>query len=208
MEDVLDVYSQLYDPARPVICMDETSKQLVKETRNPFLVAPGQPKKVDYEYERNGVCNLFMFNEPLQGWRHVEVTDHRTKIDWAYAMKELADLYYKDADKIIIVLDNLNTHKPASFYEAFDPVEAKRLCERFEFHFTPKHGSWLNMAEIEFSVLACQCLGQRISTKKELIWEVKAWENDRNNNTRTINWQFRTEDARVKLKRLYPSNKP
>ena len=208
MEDVLDVYTRPYDPMRPVVCMDETSKQLVMETRRPIPVSPGQARRYDYEYERNGVCNLFMFFEPLRGWRHVEVTDRRTKADWARCMRELAETHYPEADAIVVVLDNLNTHTPSAFYEVFEPAEAKRLLDRFEFHYTPKHGSWLNMAEIEFSVLSRQCLSRRISGKERAQREVKAWERVRNDRSSKVDWQFTTADARVRLKRLYPSIHP
>jgi transposase len=208
MEDVLDVYTRPYDPMRPVVCMDETSKQLVMETRRPIPVSPGQARRYDYEYERNGVCNLFMFFEPVRGWRHVEVTDRQTKADWARCMKQLAETHYPEADVIVVVLDNLNTHTPSAFYEVFEPPEAKRLLDCFEFHYTPKHGSWLNMAEIEFSVLSRQCLGRRISGKERAQREVNAWERIRNDKSSKVDWQFTTADARVRLKKLYPSIHP
>ena len=205
MEDVLDMYIQPCDKNRPLVCMDETSKQQVKETRKPIAMKPGQKQCYDHEYERNGVSNLFMFFSPTEQWRHVKVTDRRTKIDWAIAMKELSDIHFKDAEKIVIVLDNLNTHNPSSFYEVFEPEEARRLTERFEFHYTPKHGSWLNMAEIELSVLSQQCLlNRRIPDKKALRKEVTAWKKTRNCSHVTIDWRFTTMDARIKLKRLYP----
>jgi transposase len=204
MEDVLATYQRPRDPARPVICMDETSKQLVGETRIALPVAPGQPRREDYEYERHGVANLFLFSEPLTGWREVQVTERRTRTDWAVAMRELSDRHYPAAERITVVLDNLNTHGPASFYEAFAPEEARRLAERFEFHYTPKHGSWLNMAEIELSVLGRQCLDRRISNIERLRNEIRAWQQQRNAMSKTIDWQFTTANARTKLKRLYP----
>ena len=204
MEDVLDVYTLPYDPRSPIICMDESSKQLVGETRQPLPAAPGQPARYDYEYQRNGVCNLFLFCEPLVGWRHLEVTERRTQPDWAWAMKTLVDDYYPAADRLRIVLDNLNTHVPASLYATFPAAEAHRLLRRLEFHYTPKHGSWLNMAELEFSVLSRQCLDRRIGTKATLIREVAAWEARRNADPTPVNWRFTTRDARIKLKRLYP----
>jgi hypothetical protein len=204
MEDVLDVYKRPYDPKRPQVCMDETTKQLLADGREPLPEKPGHPERYDYEYEREGVANLFMFFEPLAGKRHVKVTDHRTKKDWAEAMRELSDVYYPDAEVIVVVLDNLNTHSPASFYEAFEPEEARRLVNRFEFHHTPKHGSWLNMAEIELSVLSRQCLAGRISNKEILASEVGAWEAERNTSVVKVHWRFTTADARIKLKSLYP----
>ena len=204
MEDVLAVYQRPPDPVHPVVCMDETSKQLVSETRMSLPTEPGQPQREDYEYERHGVANLFLFCEPLTGWREVQVTERRTRVDWAVAMHELSDRYYPAAERITVVLDNLNTHGPASFYEAFAPDEARRLTERFEFHYTPKHGSWLNMAEIEFSVLSRQCLDRRIGEAEVLRSEVRAWQQKRNASSKTIDWQFTAADARIKLKRLYP----
>jgi DDE superfamily endonuclease len=204
MEAVLDVYTQPYDPRSPTICMDESSKQLVGETRQPLPAEPGQPTRYDYEYQRNGVCNLFLFCEPLVGWHHIEVTERRTQHDWAWAMKALVDDYYPAADRIRVVLDNLNTHVPASLYATFPPAEAHRLLRRLECHYTPKHGSWLNMAELEFSVLSRQCLDRRIGTKATLIREVAAWEAARNADPTPVNWRFTTRDARIKLKRLYP----
>jgi hypothetical protein len=204
MEDVLEIYQHPLDPARPVICMDETSKQLVGETRVVLPAQPGQPRREDYEYERHGVANLFLFCEPLTGWREVQVTERRTRIEWAEAMRELSERRYPTAQRITVVLDNLNTHGPASFYEAFAPEEARRLAERFEFHYTPKHGSWLNIAEIELSVLSRQCLDRRIADA-EILWnEVQAWAQQRNTASKSIDWQFTTADARIKLKRLYP----
>lgn len=204
MEDVLEIYQRPRDSTHPVICMDETSKQLVGETRMALPVAPGQPSREDYEYERHGVANLFLFCEPLAGWREIQVTERRTRIDWAAAMRELSDRHYPAAEQITVVLDNLNTHGPASFYEAFTPEEARRLAERFEFHYTPKHGSWLNIAEIEFSVLSRQCLDQRIGDAETLRNEVRAWAQQRNAASKSIDWQFTTAEARIKLKRLYP----
>jgi DDE superfamily endonuclease len=204
MEDVLAVYQRPLDPAHPVLCMDETSKQLVGETRISLPVAPGQPQREDYEYERHGVANLFLFSEPLSGWREVRVTERRTRADWAEAMRELSDRCYPAAERITVVLDNLNTHGPASFYEVFAPAEARRLTERFDFHYTPKHGSWLNMAEIEFSVLSRQCLNRRINDAETLRNETQAWQQKRNESSKTIDWQFTAADARIKLKRLYP----
>ena len=204
MEDVLAVYTRPYDPRSPLVCMDELSKQLVGETRQPLPPAPGQPTRYDYEYQRNGVCNLFMFFEPLAGWRHLEVTERRTRQDWAWAMKTVVDNYYPAADLITIVLDNLNTHVPASLYATFPPEEAQRLLRRLDLHYTPKHGSWLNMAEIELSVLSRQCLDRRIENKAKLIGEVTSWEAGRNADATPVDWRFTTRDARIKLKRLYP----
>jgi len=204
MEDVLEVYQRPYHSQRPLVCFDEQSKQLTKETRQPVLAAPGQPKRVDYEYERNGTANLFLWFEPLAGQRHVKVTDRRTTRDFAEALRDLI-AGYPTAEKIVLVMDNLNTHKPASFYEAFPPDEARHLIDRLEIHYTPKHGSWLNMAETELSVLTKQCLNRRISDRPTLIAEVAAWEHTRNTARCRVDWQFTTQDARTKLKRLYPS---
>jgi hypothetical protein len=204
MEDVLDLYAQPYDASAPVVCFDETSKQMVKETRLPWPVESGQPARHDYEYERNGVANLFMHFQPLTGWRHVEVTEHRAKLDFAGQMQQLVDVHFPNAIRIRVVMDNLNTHSKASLYEAFAPQEAKRIADRLEIHYTPKHGSWLNMAEIEFSVLSKQCLDRRIPDAVALTSEVAAWERDRNEQHATVNWQFKVADARTKLKRLYP----
>lgn len=204
MEDDLEVYQRPYDQKRPQVCMDETSKQLLSDTHEPIPAKAGSPERFDYEYKREGVANIFMFSEPLMGKRHVKVTERRTRKDWAFAMKELSDDYYPDAEKIVIVMDNLNTHLPASFYETFEPDEALRLANRFEFHYTPKHGSWLNMAEIELSVLSRQCLARRIPSQDMLANEVKAWEDERNDHVVKVNWRFTTEDARIKLKYLYP----
>jgi transposase len=204
MEDVLDVYTQPNDTKRPQVCMDETSKQLLADVQEPLPVQPGQPQRVDYEYKREGVADLFMFFEPLTGKRYVKVTDQRTRKDWAIAMQELSDWVYPQAEKIVIVMDNLNTHSPASFYETFEPDEARRLINRFEFHYTPKHGSWLNMAEIELGVLIRQCLSRRIADKARLETEVRAWQKDRNAKVVKVDWRFTTADARIKLKHLYP----
>jgi hypothetical protein len=204
MEDVLDVYQRPYDPKRPQVCMDETNKQLLADLQPPLSAKPGQPERYDYEYAREGVGNLFMFVEPLAGKRHVKVTARRTKIDWACAMRELADVYYPQAEGIVVVLDNLNTHSAASFYEAFEPEEAHRLANRFEFHHTPKHGSWLNMAEIELSALGRQCLGQRIPNMDCLAKKVNAWQEERNASVVKVLWRFTTADARIKLAHLYP----
>ena len=204
MEDVLDVYQRPYDPKRPQVCMDETSKQLLADGQPPLPVQPGHPERYDYEYEREGVANLFLFVEPLAGKRHVLVTDRRTRLDWAKAMRELSDVHYPEAEVIVVVMDNLNTHSPASFYEAFEPEEAHRLANRFEFHYTPKHGSWLNMAEIEFSALARQCLDRRIPNKACLAAEVRTWQEERNASVVKVLWRFTTADARIKLAHLYP----
>ena len=204
MEDVLDVYARPYDSRFPVICMDEASKQLVGEVRAPLPMRRGDPLRIDSEYVRLGTCNLFMFCEPLQGYRHVRVTERRTKVDWAYALRDFLTKFYAEAEKIVLVMDNLNTHSPGSFYEAISPEEARRLTERLEIHYTPKHGSWLNIAECEFSVLGRQCLSRRIDSAEFLGHEVNAWQVSRNAIDSQINWQFITSDARVKLRRLYP----
>ena len=205
MENVLEVYQRPYDESRPVVCLDEQSKQLVIETRKPIPPQPGQPAKEDYEYERNGTANLFMMFEPLVGWRHVKVTERRTKIDFAEVIKELVDEHYSYADKIVLVMDNLNTHKVGSLYEAFTPTEARRLIEKLEIHYTPRHGSWLDMAETELSTLTRQCLDRRIPDRETLEQEVSIWETSRNAAEATVDWQFTTKDARIKLKRLYPT---
>jgi DDE superfamily endonuclease len=205
MEEVLDVYHRPRDPTCPLVCLDETSKQLIKETRLPIPARPGRPARTDYEYERNGTANIFMLFAPLEGWRHVEVTDRHAAVDYAHLLKAVSDRWFPNAAKIALVQDNLSTHKPASLYEAFPPAEARRLVERFEWHYTPKHGSWLNMAETELSVLSSQCLDRRIPDKDTLISEVSAWETARNKHHAKADWQFTTADARVKLKRLYPS---
>ncbi len=204
MEDVLEVYTRPYNPKRPQVCVDETSKQILDDLQEPLPLKPGQPKRYDYEYEREGVANLFMFVEPLAGKRKVKVTERRTKKDWAHAMQELADVDYPEAEVIVVVMDNLNTHSPASFYEAFEPEEARRLVERFEFHYTPKHGSWLNMAEIELSALGRQCLDRRFPDQVTLAAEVKAWEDERNASVVKVHWRFTTADARIKLAHIYP----
>jgi hypothetical protein len=205
MEDILEVYQRPYDPQRPLVCLDETSKQLIAETRVPIAAKPGQPGRHDYEYRRNGTANLFMMFAPLEGWRHVKVTDRHTAVDYAQVLKELSDTHFPGSAKIVLVQDNLNTHKPASLYEAFPPAEARRLVERFEWHYTPKHGSWLDMAESELGVLSSQCLDRRIPDQQVLKEEVEAWEADRNRKHAKADWQFTTADARVKLKRLYPA---
>jgi len=204
MEDVLEVYTRPTDPNQPLVCFDELSKQQVKEVCTPIPPAPGQPERYDYEYERNGTSNLFMFFAPLLGWRHVKVTDRRTAIDFAHCMRDLVDVHFPDAPRITLVVDNLNTHVLASLYKAFVPAEARRIWERLEVHYTPKHGSWLNMAEIELSVLARQCLDRRIPDRETLIQEVAAWEAERNARQVIADWRFTTADARIKLKRLYP----
>lgn len=204
MEDVLDVYQLAYNAAVPVICMDELSKQLIDEITVPLPPAPGRVGRSDYEYKRNGTANIFMFTEPLAGWRRVMVTDRRTKVDWAFAIRELLDVHYPNAPLVRLVMDNLNTHAIGSLYEAFEPEEARRLARRLEIHHTPKHGSWLNIAECELSVLSRQCLDRRIASKHELEREVLAWQDERNSSTIGVDWQFTTADARVKLKRLYP----
>ena len=205
MEDVLEVYKRPYDPKRPVVCLDETSKQLIGEVATPMPAAPGQVAHYDYEYVRNGVANIFMVFEPLAGRRDVEVTDRRTKKDYAECLRKLSDTMYPDAEVIVLVQDNLNTHSPASLYEAFDPAEAKRLAERFEVHYTPKHGSWLDMAEIELGILGRQCLSRRIDNIDDLRREANAWEAERDTAGTKADWQFTTENARIKLRKLYPS---
>jgi DDE superfamily endonuclease len=207
MEEVLEVYQRPYDPDYPVICLDEAMKQLVKETLAPIPAQPGQPQRVDYEYERNGTANLFMLCEPMSGWRRVEVTPQRTAIDYAHLLKRLVDYDYPEALKITVVQDNLNTHSPASLYKAFEPEEARRILELLEFCHTPKHGSWLNMAEIELSVLSRQCLDRRIPDFSTLADEVGAWEAQRNQEKTWIDWRFTSDEARIKLHRLYPSTK-
>lgn len=204
MEDVLDVYCRPYDARYPVVCVDESSKQLLSDVRAPLPLEPGKPKRRDSHYQREGVCNLFLCCEPLRGWRHVKVTDRRTKIDWAELIQELVDVHYSEAHKIVLVMDNLNTHTPASLYEAFEPAEAKRLWDRLEIHYTPKHGSWLNIAECELSVLSRQCTRRRVPDPQTLQQAIDAWEVERNCANVTIDWQFQTGDARIKLKRLYP----
>ena len=205
MEDVLDVYTRPYDPQRLVVCLDEASKQLVAETRVPIPAAPGKLARSDDEDERQGTANLCMAFDPLAGQRRVTVTDRRTAVDFAHVIRALVDVHYPQAATIVLVMDNLNTHKPASLYEAFDPAEARRLLARLEIHHTPKHGSWLNMVETELSVLGTQCLDRRMPAKEPLTREVAAWEKQRNTVTCRVDWQFTTQDARIKLKRLYPS---
>ena len=205
MEKVLDVYKRPYDAARPVVCMDESPKQLVSGAREAVPMAPGREAREDYEYVRHGMANIFMASEPLKGSRSVEVTTHKKKGDWAMFVKRLADELYPDADRITLVMDNFKTHSASAFYETFEPEEAKRLWDRFEFVFTPKHGSWLNMAEIELHVLNGQCLNRHIPTVGEVKKQVAAWQDHRNNRESTINWQFTTKESRIKLKRLYPT---
>ena len=207
MEDVLDVYQRSYSYQQPLICLDESSKQQVIETRQESDSKPGQPVRYDYEYERNGVSNLFMISAPLEGWRHVKVTDRRTKVDWAHCIRDILTVHFPHAAKVTIVQDNLNTHHPSALYEAFVPQEAKSLLDRCEFHYTPKHGSWLNMAEIEFSALQRQCLDRRIPDQETLKAEIAQWEASRNRAEVSVNWRFTTVDARIRLKRLYPSIK-
>jgi transposase len=205
MEDVLDVYTRPYDPLRPQICMDETSKQLLRDAKEPLPMEPGREERRDYEYERGGVVNLFLFCEPLQGRRWVDVTQRRTRTDWAHQIKELVDLCYPEAEQIVLVMDNLNTHTPASLYEAFDPSEARRIAKKLEIHYTPKHGSWLNMAEIELSILSRHSLDRRVPDFETLHREAQAWQERRDAAGGKIEWRFSTDDARIKLKRLYPS---
>jgi hypothetical protein len=204
MEDVLEVYHRPYDEKRPLIALDESSKQLIGETVQPLPAEPGQPERFDYEYVRNGTANLFMISEPLLGWRAVKVTERRTAKDFAEVVRWLAEEVHPEAEKLVLVMDNLNTHKLASLYEAFPAEQARRIAERLEIHYTPKHGSWLNVAEIELSVLSRQCLNRRIESMEELRKEVTAWEDSRNEKQVEIRWRFTTADARVKLRRLYP----
>ena len=208
MENVLEVYCRPYDPKHPVVCFDEKSKQLVGEICKPIPARPGEVERCDYEYVRNGTANLFMMVEPLGGWRHVNVTTRRTKADFARQIKELVDEHYPDADRITLVMDNLNTHRLSCLYEAFSPAESRRLIDKIEVVHTPKHGSWLNMAECELSVLEKQALGARVSDEAELREHVTVWESDRNNRFKGIEWQFQTADARIKLRRLYPKITP
>ena len=209
MEDVLEVYHRQFEDNEVLVCLDETSKQQVKETRSPLAPRPGTAMAYDYEYERNGVSNLFMLFAPLEGWRRVEVTDQRTKVgtkvDWARVVRQLVDVDYPDKDRIVLVMDNLNTHRLSSLYQAFEPAEARRIAERLEIHYTPKHGSWLNMAEIELGVLARQCLDRRIPYQEILKHETQAWQSQRNRDAIRADWRFTTQDARIKLKSLYPS---
>jgi len=205
MEDVLEVYHRPHHPGCPLVCFDEANKQQVKETRLPLATQPGSVAKYDYEYERNGSSNLFMFFAPLEAWRQIKVTNRRTMIDFAECMRDLVDIHFPDAERIVLVMDNLNTHKLASLYEAFEPEEARRIIEKLEIHYTPKHGSWLNMAEIELSVLQRQCLKARIPDQDTLMAKTKAWQQRRNLINQSMNWQFSTDDARIKLYRLYPT---
>jgi transposase len=205
MEDVLDVYHREYDERYPVVCMDESPKQLIAHVRDPLPMEPGQPERIDEHYERKGTRNLFLACEPMRGWRHIRVTERRTKVDWADFIRELVDVHYPEAEKIVLVMDNLNTHRPSSLYEAFEPAEAKRIWDRLEIHYTPKHGSWLNIAECEFSVLSRQCTNRRIPDEATLANAVAAWEQERNDRPARVNWRFTTEDARIKLKHLYPT---
>ena len=205
MEDVLDLYAEPYAADRPVICFDELPFQLLAETRAPHPAAPGRPARVDYEYRRKGTANLFLCFEPLAGWRHVDVTDHRTNQDFAQQMRALVDVHYPEAPVIAVVLDNLSTHSPAALYQTFPPAEARRLVERLEFHYTPKHGSWLNMAELEFAILSRQCLHRRLPDQRTLREQIAAWQTDRNNRRATAHWRFTTAQARTKLHRLYPA---
>ncbi len=199
------MYKKPYDPQNPVVCMDESPKQLIGETRLPISMEKGHDRKCDYEYERLGVCNIFLACEPLAGFRKVKITENKCKVDWAEFVKEISDTCYPEADKITLVMDNLGTHSPGALYERFEPAEAKRIWDRFDFAYTPKHGSWLNMAEIELNVLNNQCLGRRIRNVETVRREVEAWENCRNKIDKKINWQFTSADARIKLTRLYPS---
>lgn len=205
MEQVLDVYKRPYNERFPVVCMDESPKQLIKETRTPVPMKVGQAARIDFEYERCGVANIFLASEPLKGKRYVDVTERKTKVDWAEFIKKIADQWYKDAEKITLVMDNLATHKASALYETYPPGEAKRIWDRFDFVYTPKHGSWLNMAEIELNVLMGQCLKRRIDNIKTMKKEAGAWQHHRNNKNATINWQFTNNEARIKLKRLYPT---
>jgi hypothetical protein len=205
MEETLEVYKRPYDERFPQVCLDEGSKQLLGETREPLPMQPGKAARSDYEYTREGTCSLFLACEPLAGKRFLQVREHRTKADWASFVRELIEVHYPHAEKIVLVLDNLNTHTPSAFYEVFEPAEAWRLAQKLEIHYTPKHGSWLNMAEIELSVLARQCLHRRLSSIEEIRQQVEAWQQDRNQAQALINWRFTTEEARIKLKRLYPS---
>jgi len=205
MEDVLEVYTRSYDPTRPQVCLDETSRQLLADTRPALPPSPGRAARHDPEYAREGVVNLFLVCEPLRGWREVGVSEQRTRLDWARCIKDLVDVHYPDAEQVVLVLDQLNTHSPASLYETFAPAEAKRIADKLELHYTPKHGSWLNMAEIELGVLQRQCLDRRLADRPTMEREVAAWTAGRNAATRAIDWRFTTADARIKLKRLYPA---
>lgn len=205
MEEVLEVYQRSFSDEEVLVCMDETSKQHLKETRMPLPITPGEPEKYDFEYEGNGVSHLFMLSAPLEGWRHVKVTDHHTKVDWAQVTRELVDEHFPEKKKIVLVMDNLNTHKVSSLYATFKPEEARRIAERLELHYTPKHGSWLDMAEIELGIMARQCLDRRIPDQNILKREIKAWQDERNKKGARVDWRFTTQDARVKLKSLYPA---
>jgi len=207
MEDVLDLYHRPYDPKRPLVSMDEQPVQLIKETRVPLPAKPGRPECVDYEYERNGTANIFLFTEPLVGWRKTSVRERKTAVDWAEEIRCLLEEDYPEAETVVLVCDNLNTHKTASLYEAFEPDVARRLAERLEIHYTPKHGSWLNIAENELSVLTRQCLDRRVPDRDTLAKETTAWHNRRNESQKSVDWQFTTTDARIRLKRLYPQHK-
>jgi transposase len=204
MEDVLDVYQGAYDPQHPLVCMDECPKQLLQDVREPLPLAPEQPRREDFEYQREGTCNLFLALAPLQGWRDVSVTERRTKVDWAHYMRELVDVHFPEAKRITVVLDNLNTHTLASLYEAFEPGEARRIARKVELHYTPKHGSWLNMAEIELSALNRQCLKRRIPDRETMQRVTSLWSDRRNMAGTTVDWRFTTADARIKLKQLHP----
>jgi len=204
MEDILDVYCRPYDPQYPVVCLDESSKQLLADVRPPLPPEPGKPQRVDDHYERRGTGNLFLACEPLVGWRQVKVTARRTKVDWALFVRELVDVHYPQATRVVLVMDNLNSHRPASLYEAFEPAEAKRLWDRLELHYTPVHGSWLNLAECEFSVLSRQCTNRRIADEQALKTAIEAWQQERNGTPSQVNWRFTTADARIKLAHLYP----
>jgi hypothetical protein len=208
MEDVLEVYHRPYDPKRPVVCVDETFKQLIGETREPLSMRPGSVERVDHVYTRNGVASLFLACEPLAGWRTIAITEHRCRVDWAVFIRSLLEGRYRGAERVVLIMDQLNTHSPASLYEAFPPEEAKRLAERIEIHHTPKHGSWLNMAEIELSALGRQCLSRRIARADTLKRQITAWETERNTRSARVQWQFTTEEARIKLRSLYPPTQP
>jgi len=205
MEDVLEVYQRPYDERRPMVAMDEVPKQLVAELRLPIAARPGQARRVDYEYRRNGTANIFMLFEPLAARRRVKVTERRTKLDWAYLIRDLVDVHYPEAEIVVLVMDNLNTHAKASLYEAFEPKEAKRIADKLEIHYTPKHGSWLNVAESELSVMGRQCLGRRIPDIQALAYEAAAWQQRRDEEAKPVDWQFTVEDARIRLRSLYPS---
>ena len=208
MEDILAVYTRPIDPTHPLVCFDETSTQLVAEVRVPIPMSPGHPARYDAEYERMGTANLFLLTAPLLGWREIAVTDQRTRTDFAHIIRDLVDVHFPEVERITLVMDNLNTHDAASLYQAFEPAEAKRIWDKLEVHYTPKHGSWLNMAEIEFSALSRQCLDRRIPDQTMLTSEVAAWVAERNADQTSINWRFTTEDARIKLRHLYPVPQP